>query len=225
MENDSKAGIWNLTEGNSYKPDPQATEVTRQRYQRIAPFYDLMELLPERLYRPWREHLWSLVEGLEVLEVGVGTGRNVEFYPEGKHITAIDLASGMLDRAVQRAKALGKKVDLRLMDVQSLEFPDATFDTAVATCVFCSVPDAVLGLRELRRVTKPGGLVLLLQHVRSESPVLGRLMDLLNPLVVRMMGANINRRTPEDVRQAGLFVEEVKSFGMGDVFKLIIARR
>ena len=90
------------------------------------------------------------------------------------------------------------------MDVRNLEFPNTTFDTVVATWVFCSVPDAVLGLREVRRVTKPGGQVLLLQHVRSESPLFGRLMDLLNPLVVRMMGSNINRRTVEDVRQAGV---------------------
>ena len=218
MKSYSKVSNWYQAEGTSRvgeiaaepqspqspKPDLRATKLTRQRYQRIAPFYDLMELLPERRYRPWREHLWSLVAGPKVLEVGVGTGRNVEFYPEGMHVTAIDLASGMLERAVKRARELGKQVDLRLMDVQNLEFPNTTFDTVVATCVFCSVPDALLGLREVRRVTKPGGQVLLLQHVRSESPLFGRLMDLLNPLVVRMMGSNINRRTVEDVRQAGV---------------------
>ncbi len=225
MKSYSEIKNWDQIKGTADKPDPQATEDTRRRYQRIAPFYDLMELLPERNYRPWREHLWSLVEGPHVLEVGVGTGRNLEFYPQGMRVTAIDLAPGMLERAAKRALELGQGVDLRLMDVQNLEFPNATFDTVVATCVFCSVPDAILGLSEVRRVTKPGGQILLLQHVRSESPLLGRLMDLLNPLVVRMMGANINRRTVEDVRQAGLILEEVKTLGMGDVFKLIVARR
>jgi ubiquinone/menaquinone biosynthesis C-methylase UbiE len=225
MKSNSKVRTWNQAEGNSYKPDPKVTKITRQRYQRIAPFYDLMELVPERRFRPWREHLWSLVKGPKVLEVGVGTGRNMEFYPEERYVTAIDLAPAMLVRAIQRAQKLGKQVDLRLMDVQNLRFPAATFDTVVATCVFCSVPDAVLGLREVHRVIKPGGQVLLLQHVRSESPLLGRLMDFLNPLVVRMMGANINRRTVEDVHRAGLAVEQVKNLGMGDVFKLIIARR
>jgi ubiquinone/menaquinone biosynthesis C-methylase UbiE len=184
-----------------------------------------MELLPERQFQPWRELLWSLVEGPEVLEVGVGTGRNLEFYPKGMYVTAIDLAPGMLDRARKRAQQLEVQVDLRLMDAQKLEFPDAIFDTVVGTCVFCSIPDVMLGLSEVKRVTKPGGQVLLLQHVRSESPLFGRLMDLLNPLVVRMMGSNINRRTVEDVRKAGLSIERVKNLGMGDVFKLIVARR
>lgn len=217
--------IWDQAEEIHLEPDHRATMLTRQRYQRIAPIYDLMELLPERQFRPWRELLWSLVEGPEVLEVDVGTGANLEFYPEGMHVTAIDLAPGMLDRAAKRARQLGVQVDLRLMDAQKLEFPDATFDTVAGTCVFCSVPDAVLGLREVKRVTKPGGQVLLLQHVRSESPLVGKLMDLLNPLVVRMTGSNINRRTVEDVQQAGLAIDQVKNLGMGDVFKLIVARR
>ncbi len=89
------------------------------------------------------------------------------------------------------------------MDVQHLEFPDQVFDTVFATFVFCSVPDPVLGLKELRRVCKPDGRLLLLEHMRPGNPLLGTLFDLLNPLVVRMMGANINRRTVENIRRAG----------------------
>jgi ubiquinone/menaquinone biosynthesis C-methylase UbiE len=216
---------WGRSLQSDHAPDQRATELTRRRYQRIAPFYDFMELIPERRYRPWRELLWSSVQGPDVLEVGVGTGRNLEFYPDGMRFTAIDLAPAMVTRALERAQELRVQIDLRIMDVQDLEFPDDSFDDVVVTCVFCSVPNPVLGLRQVRRVLKPGGRVLLLQHVRSESPLVGRLMDLLNPFVVRAMGANINRRTVDHAHQAGLGVETVKTLGMGDIFKLITARK
>ncbi len=200
------------------------TATTRARYQRISPFYDFMEVLPEKRYIPWRGRLWSLVTGPRVLEVGVGTGKNMPFYPPEMEITAIDLTPGMLERAVKRADGLKLAVDLRLGDVQDLEFPDDTFDTVISTCVFCSVPDPILGLKEVLRVTKPGGQALFIEHVRSEKPLLGALMDLVNPLVVRMMGPNINRRTVQNVQSAGLGVGQVENLGIGDIFKLIVAR-
>lgn len=210
----------------SPKPDLQATETTRRRYQRIAPVYDSLEALAERRYLDWRQRLWALAQGPSVLEVGVGTGKNMPFYPTGVSITGIDLTPGMLERALNRLQDMGLQdnVTLQLGDVQALDFPDASFDTAVATFVFCSVPDPVLGLREMRRVIKPGGHVVLLEHMRSPNPVVGALMDLLNPLVVSMMGANINRRTVENVQKAGLELEQVEDLGMGGVFKLIFAR-
>lgn len=201
------------------------TSLTRARYDRIAPLYDAMEWVMERTsrVRQWRAGLWRRVPGGRILEVGVGTGKNMTYYPAGASVTAIDLSERMLVRARRRAAALGLGVDLRLMDAQRLEFPDASFDVAVATFVFCSVPSPLEGLRELGRVVRPGGDIWLLEHVRVDRPVIGPIMDALNPVVVRMTGANINRRTVDTVGRAGLTVLEVENL-RGDLVKLIHAR-
>ncbi len=201
------------------------TARTQARYQRIAPFYDVMESLAERRYAGWRAQLWSLVRGPNVLEVGVGTGKNMPYFPPGIKITAIDLTRGMLARARSRAADGNMPVTLKQGDVQRLDFPDESFDEVVATFVFCSVPDPVLGLREIARVLKPGGRVILLEHVRSAHPLAGAVMDLLDSLFVNLMGPHINRRTVQHVERSGLVMDRVRNMGLGDIFKLIIARR
>ena len=203
----------------------KATELAKRRYNRIAPVYEFMEGLIERSrYGKWRELLWSGVEGTHILEVGVGTGKNFPYYPLNAEITAVDFSEKMLRRAKDKASKQKVKVRLQQMDVQKLEFKDNTFDTVVTSFVFCSVPDPVRGLTEGERVCKPGGKVVLLEHVLSANRIMAWLMNLANPLAVRMFGANINRRTAENVSKSGLAVEQVTDLGAG-IFKLIEARK
>jgi ubiquinone/menaquinone biosynthesis C-methylase UbiE len=140
---------------------------TRKRYNRIAFLYDFMEAPLEWMrFSNWRKRLQAGIKGERALEVGVGTGKNLAYYPEDVRISAIDLSPRMLARARRKVAKSPLSVDLQEMDVERLDFADHSFDTVFATFVFCSVPDPVMGLRELRRVCKPEGRLLLLEHMR-----------------------------------------------------------
>ncbi len=210
-----------MSQGQDWKP----TKLTQHRYDRQAALYDLHGALLERLLvGRWRCLLWSKVEGGRVLEVGVGTGRNMAYYPPEAGVVAVDLSPKLLARAANKTPKNGKPVELGLMDAQRLAFADGVFDCAATSFVFCSVPDPIVGLTEVRRVLKPGGRFILLEHVRLGNRLLGWLMDLLNPLCVRLSGANINRDTVANVQRAGFQVVAVDSFLAGLV-KLIEARK
>ena len=207
------------------KPNLHQTDLTRARYNRLAPIYDLMDLLPEQRFAAWRKQLWASVTASRILEVGVGTGKNFSYHPPEAVVTGIDLSDRMLAQARRKAEKAGYGLDLRQMDAQALDFPDNSFDAAVATFVFCSVPDAERGLKEVARVVRPDGYIILLEHVRIDHPALiGKLMDWLDPLVVRIMGAHINRRTAEAVQRAGLVMEQVENLAPLGLAKLITAR-
>ncbi len=204
---------------------------TKRRYNRQAFFYDLMEWPIEKwLFSNWRQQFLSQVTR-KVLEIGVGTGKNFLYYHKDVELTAIDVSEKMLSQAERRAKALNRVVDLRLMDAQHLEFEDESFDAVVGTFVFCSVPDPVRGLKEVRRALRPGsnmkeeslvGRLLLLEHVRLPGGFSGTLMDVLDPLIVRLGGLHISRRTVENVKQAGF--SKVDSHSLkGQLFKYIEA--
>lgn len=199
----------------------RATSQTKERYDRQAGLYDFWEAPIELLaFRRLRRRLWREVGRKSVLEIGVGTGKNLPYHPEGARSVAVDISPRMLRKAATRAQHLGLDVDLVLADAQRLPFRDDAFDAAAATFVFCSVPDPVLGLREVSRVVRSGGGVHLLEHVRATNPVAGRLMDLANPLWVRMTGANINRDTVGNVARAGITLDSLESRGFG-ILKLI----
>ena len=156
-----------------------------------------------------------------MLEVGIGTGANLPFYPINIDLlTGVDFSKGMLKHAQDKVTNKRVSISCKLVeaDIQSLPFPDDSFDYVVSTCVFCSVPDPLIGLQELRRVCKPTGRILMLEHMRSESKGIGVVMDMLNPLTVRLWGANINRKTIKTIEYSGLKIETNKDL-MGDIFR------
>jgi phosphatidylethanolamine/phosphatidyl-N-methylethanolamine N-methyltransferase len=210
------------------KVKDRATRIVRRRYDRIAPVYDyVMRNIERGQSSHWRSLLWSKVEGKEILEVGTGTGQNFLYADAvNRNITAIDLSDGMLRRA--RARAAGAQLQIKLlqMDVQNLQFQGNIFDTVIGSFLFCSVPNPLLGLMEIKRVCKHGGRVLLLEHGLSESQALAWLMNMANPLIAWVTGAeNINRKTEDSVTQSGLQLENVTKLDRTGIFKLIEARK
>ncbi|MFH2128070.1 MAG: methyltransferase domain-containing protein [Pseudomonadota bacterium] len=196
-------------------------QLTRRRCDRLAPWLDLIEMPAERLrLSTWRNRLREHLIGPRALEVGVGTGKNFAFYPPGAKVTAIDLSPRMLAQARAKAELTDVPVTLSEMDAQTVDFPDNSFDSVFATFVFCSVPDPIKGLKELRRVCRPGGRLLLLEHVRPTGCLLGWLFDLLNPLMVRLSGANLNRRTKENLIRAGWELVTAENLAWGVVWWL-----
>ena len=197
---------------------------TIERYQRIAPVYDLLDLPFE--YGRYRRIRGLLFQGLSgrLLDVGVGTGRNFPFYPPGSQVVGIDVSSAMLARAEPRRKSAAAEVELRQMDVTCLEIPDRTFDAAVATFLFCVLPEElqVPALKELGRVVKPGGPVRLLEYVRPQRTVRRVLARLWEPWIAWAYGASFDRRTGEHIPEAGLELTEAR-FVVDDLVRLISA--
>jgi ubiquinone/menaquinone biosynthesis C-methylase UbiE len=195
------------------------------RYERIAWAYDLLDLPFEYgRYRKIRPLLFRGLSG-RILEAGVGTGRNFPFYPPGSEVVGIDLSPAMLARAERRLTMAGSKVQLRQMDVIRLGFPDRTFDAAVATFLFCTLPDElqVAGMRELGRVVKPGGTIRCLEYTRPSGGLRRLMTRLWEPWVYWAYGASFDRQTEKHVLEAGLQLLESR-FVADELIKLLGAR-
>jgi ubiquinone/menaquinone biosynthesis C-methylase UbiE len=153
--------------------------------------------------------------------VAAGTGSDFKFFPPGQHIVAIDISHQMLEQAAQKAVTYQGDLELQVMDVCELPFADSSFDTIVTVCTFCSVPRPVVGLRELYRVLKPGGQLLMFEHVRSKIGPFGILLDLMTPLS-RRLGPDLNRDTVGNVQKAGFQIRREENVYL-DIVKIIEA--
>ncbi|MCH7533143.1 MAG: class I SAM-dependent methyltransferase [Gemmatimonadetes bacterium] len=171
------------------------------KWNKAAKFLDAGLRGEEARYGRFKRDLFGKAKGKTLL-VAAGTGVDFKYFPADIELTAIDFSPSMLEVAENKVGECPAPVTLTEADVTHLDDPDAHFDTVVTSCTFCSVPDPVKGLRELRRVLKDDGALLMFEHVRPSNFYLGFVTDLMNP-VARMMGPNINRRTADNLRTAG----------------------
>jgi ubiquinone/menaquinone biosynthesis C-methylase UbiE len=197
-------------------------ESAQKKWDATSRVFDLFTFGDERRLGPHKRRLLSKIRG-ETLMVAAGTGSDFQFFPPGAHIVAIDISPRMLERAAPKAAAYSGKIELRQMDVCALPFPDASFDTVATVCTFCSVTRPVAGLREVHRVLKPGGRLLMFEHVRSRIGPLGVFLDLMTPLS-RLIGPELNRDTVGNVLRAGFTVTREENVYL-DIVKIIEAVR
>jgi len=200
------------------------TEKTKRKYDRISYFYDLMEGMMESGLTKHRKKLLSKIKG-EVLEIGVGTGRNLSFYNSHAKITGIDLSPKMLSKAIQKTKLEKRKYSLLLMNAENLKFEDETFDYIVCTCVLCSIPNPTKALEEMKRVLKPKGQIIMLEHMLSKNPLLAFFENTFNPFTSALFGFNINRDTIKNIQKSGLKICEQENIAMKDILKKLIVEK
>ena len=195
-----------------------------ERYERIAAFYDFLDLPFE--YGRYRKIRPLLFEGLWAgcLDAGVGTGRNFPFYPPTAEVIGIDLSPAMLARAERRRELAAAPVELRQMDVTRLDYPDRYFDCAVATFLFCTLPDElqVPALKELGRVVKPGGLIRLLEYTRPSGAIRRAITKIWEPWVYWAYGAGFTAVLRNMCRRPVYSCIDSR-FVAGDLIKIITA--
>ncbi len=196
---------------------------TAQKYDRGSKNYDLFELPAEKLlFSRLRKKAFLEISG-KILDIGVGTGKNLPYYPEEAEVTAIDFSSGMLEKAVKLKSRLGlSNVKLIKMDVQDLKFDNDSFDFVISSFVFCTVPDPVRGLVEAYRVLKPGGSAIFIEHMKSDSSLINIILSTMNLMTVPMMGTYMNRETQKNIENAGFRIEKVEKH-LFDIIRVIMA--
>lgn len=193
----------------------------RRKWDKAAGSFDLINGRgPEYRWAPFKRELFSAMNG-KILFLAVGTGLDIQFFPPAHDITGIDISPKMLDKARQRADDYPGQMQLREMDVHELDFDSASFDQVFTSCTFCSVPDPVHGLQQLRRVLKPGGHLRMFEHTGSSYFPFNLMLNLMTPLS-RYVGPEMNRPTVANVERAGFRVTEVNNLFL-DVVKTITA--
>jgi ubiquinone/menaquinone biosynthesis C-methylase UbiE len=214
-----------MREPQTFCEKAMAEKSNLARYERIAPLYDLLDLpFERRRYRSLRPLMFQDLGG-RLLDAGIGTGRNCAFYPPDAVVSGIDTSPAMLARARRRCPTVSAAGRLYQMDVTALQFPTASFDAAVATFLFCVLPDhlQVPALRELGRVVKHGGLIRLLEYVRPTGTFRRVVSRIWQPWIAWAYGASFDRQTEKHVPAAGLELVESR-YVVDDLVKMLTLR-
>ncbi|MBI5119115.1 class I SAM-dependent methyltransferase [Candidatus Poribacteria bacterium] len=195
---------------------PRSKADIKAKYDGMAGRYNLVET-PYELLLGIKNLRRQLLQGAtgKVLEIAVGTGKNLSHYSKDCEITAVDMSTGMLGVARRHAEGLGRNIAFRTMDAEALAFPDRSFDTVVSSLSLCTFPNPVAAVREMARVCRPEGRILLLEHGRSDHEWLGQWMDHRADKHARRVGCRWNRHPLDIVQQAGLTLIKAKRTFLG----------
>ena len=208
--------------------DPRARDVAetariRAIYERTAARYDRTSGDGGRVIGDGRAWLASEARG-DTLEVGVGTGRTLRWYPDTVTLTGIELSDAMLRIAMARAAAAGRQADLRLGDATALPFADETFDTVTFCLVLCTIPDDARAVAEAVRVLRPGGRIVAFEHTRSPNLAIRLAEQVLDPFAVRFQGDHLMRDPLDHVAEHGLAIEHLERRFFGVMERLVVSK-
>jgi ubiquinone/menaquinone biosynthesis C-methylase UbiE len=213
-----------LTGRGRAAPRPGETARVRRIFDKQAPKYDRSMARFERLlFSGNREWACSQATG-DVLEIACGTARNLAHYPTAVKLTGIELSPQMAELGRERAKELGREIDIQVGDAEALNLPDESFDTVICTYGLCTIPDDRAAVREVKRVLRPGGRMLLAEHVRSPNRIVRTIQRLIAPLAYRFGGDHLLREPLEHLTTAGFEIETVRRTKAG-IVELIAARK
>ena len=195
-------------------------QITQRKWDEASRTFDFFAAADDKRLGGYKRRLFEKMQG-RILFVAAGTGNDFKFFPPGQSVKAIDISPKMLERAALKAAAYDGTIELAQRDVTALDEADESFDTIVTVCTFCSVPKPIAGLKELRRVLKPEGQLLMFEHVRSAIAPFGVMLDLMTPLT-RRLGPDLNRDTVGNVQKAGFALRRVENIYL-DIIKTIEA--
>jgi ubiquinone/menaquinone biosynthesis C-methylase UbiE len=201
-------------------------EAVRKRYDWYSRFYDIFESPMEQMtFRHLRKEVIGSLNG-KILEVGVGTGKNVPYYPSSSEVIGIDISPQMLRKSKEKVTMFrGRSIKLSQMNVQHLTFAENYFDTVVCTFVLCSVPDPIIAVREMLRVLKPDGQLILLEHVLSKIPLIAVIQKLFNPFTRGIFGYNIDRDTITNLKYGNALIFKIQNLTKTDILKFLICKK
>jgi len=197
----------------------QTDDRWRRYWNKTSASYDKQMRFYDRLLADSRPWVCAQATG-HTLEVAIGTGLNMPFYPAEVELTGTDLSPGMLGIAQTRARQLGRAVDLREADAQALPFPDACFDTVVCTFSLCAIPDERRAVSEMTRVLRPGGVLLLADHIAGATWPVRAIQRMIDVVAVPLQGEHYLRRPLRQVQAEGLQVERRERFKLGIIERL-----
>jgi ubiquinone/menaquinone biosynthesis C-methylase UbiE len=193
----------------------------QSKWDRAAASFDLFGAGAEQRWTPWKREFFSHMGDGKILLVAVGTGLDIQFFPPGRDVVGVDISERMIEKARPRAAAYPGRFELKQMSVHQLDFPDHSFDQVFTSCTFCSVPDPVKGLSEVRRILKPEGELRMFEHTGSRLFPFSLMLHLMTPLT-RLAGPEVNRKTVRNVERAGFRIRRVVNLYL-DVIKTIEA--
>ena len=199
----------------------EQTKYVKRKYDNLSRKYDKkLEKKEEKFLGEWRKNLLNGLSG-KILEIGIGTGRNLEYYSKDADVTGIDFSYEMLAKAKEKQKMLNRQFKLIQMDAQDLRFEDKTFDYAICTLFLCSAPDPVSVIKEMKRVCKKNGKILMIEHMLSKNKIIASIEHLISPINYWIHGCKLNRDTAENIKKAGLKIDKEINLRYFDVFRRI----